>query len=152
LDNRKLSFLNVYGPCQDHKVFWEALDGSGLLSHKDLILAGDLNFTTSPAEVWGKSSLLDTLAGFFKSLFQMNGLVDVAPVEKVPTWRNDREGDACITKRLDRFYLDEALLSTIQRFRTWVEYPYLSDHAPALLEFGIGFSTVASPFKLNLIG
>jgi hypothetical protein len=54
LDNMKLSFLNVYGPCQERKAFWEALDGSGLLRHKDLIMANDLNFTTSPEEVWGK--------------------------------------------------------------------------------------------------
>jgi hypothetical protein len=96
-----------------------------------------------------KSVLLDTLASFFKSLFHMNGLVDVAPVEKMPTWRNDRASDACITKRLDRFHLAKALLSTVQRFRTWVEYPYLSNHAPVLLEFGIYFPIVASSFKLN---
>jgi hypothetical protein len=35
------------------------------------------------------------------------------------------------------------------RYRTWVEYPYLSDHAPVLLQLGIGMPTVAHPFKFN---
>jgi hypothetical protein len=74
------------------------LDGSGLLRHKDLIMVGDLNFTTSPDEVWGTSALFDPLAGYFKTLFQKNCLVDFVPVEKVPTWRNGRAGDDSIAK------------------------------------------------------
>jgi len=30
-----------------------------------------------------------------------------------------------------------------------VEYPYISDHAPALLQLGMGFPIVAHPFKFN---
>jgi hypothetical protein len=86
MDNRKISLLNVYRPCQDHKCFWETVDGKGLLAHKDLIIVGDMNFTTSTEEVWGQSTLVDSLAGFFKSLFIKNNLVDVVPVEVVPTW------------------------------------------------------------------
>jgi hypothetical protein len=89
------------------------LEDSGFLRHNDLILVGDLNLTTSLAEVWGKSTQLDSLTGFFKSLFQKNDLVDVAPVKKVSTWRNGRTCDACMTKRLDRFILAETLLSSI---------------------------------------
>ena len=44
-DKRKVSFLNVYGPCQDRKNFWEKVDGRGLLDHGDLIMDGDVNFT-----------------------------------------------------------------------------------------------------------
>jgi hypothetical protein len=69
LDKRKLSFLNLYGPCQDRKVFWEALKDVGLLSQNDLILAGDLNLITSSNEYWGISTQIDSLAGFFKALF-----------------------------------------------------------------------------------
>jgi hypothetical protein len=56
VDKRKLSFLNLYGPCQDRKVFWEALEDVGLLSLNDLILAGDLNLITSSYELWGLSA------------------------------------------------------------------------------------------------
>jgi hypothetical protein len=45
MDNRKITLLNVYGPCQDRKAFWDSVDGSGLLAHKDLIIVGDMNFT-----------------------------------------------------------------------------------------------------------
>jgi hypothetical protein len=31
-----------------------------------------------------------------------------------------------------------------------VEYPYISDHAPVLLQLGMGFPIVAYPFKFNL--
>jgi len=86
VDKRKLSFLNMYGPCQDRKIFWEALENAGILSHKDLILAGDLNLITSSDELWGLSAHLDSLVGFFNTLFHRNGLVDVAPPKKVATW------------------------------------------------------------------
>jgi hypothetical protein len=66
MDKRKVSFLNVYDPCQDRKIFWEKVDGRGLLAHDDLIMAGDMNFTTSSEEVWGASALVDSLAAFFK--------------------------------------------------------------------------------------
>jgi endonuclease/exonuclease/phosphatase family metal-dependent hydrolase len=49
-------------------------------------------------------------------------------------------GDECISKRLDRFLVVESLISTVQKFRTWVEYPFLSDHAPILMEFGSCFA------------
>jgi hypothetical protein len=98
LDKRKLSLLNVYGPCQDRKDLWVSVEASGILAQKDLIIAGDLNFTTSSAEVWGHSALQDSLAGFFKSLFLKNSLVDVAPAEIVPTWRNGRSGVTVLQK------------------------------------------------------
>jgi len=41
----------------------------GLLAYKNLIVVGDLNFTTSAVEVSGASTHLDKLAGFFKDLF-----------------------------------------------------------------------------------
>jgi len=51
----KLSMLNVYGPCKNHKAFWEKVDRAGLLSVGDLIMAGDLNLTTNSGEIWGES-------------------------------------------------------------------------------------------------
>jgi hypothetical protein len=148
-DKRRISFLNVYGPCTDRKIFWEKVDGRGLLAHSDLIVAGDLNFTTSAKEVWGVSALLDPLAVFFKEIFLKNQLVDIPPAEVVPTWRNGRIGVEEISKRLDRVYVSEDLISSSVRYRSWVDYPFISDHALVLLQLGLSSSTVAHPFKLN---
>jgi len=41
----QLSFLNVYGPCSDRKVFWQKVWDRGLLSLKNLIVSGNFNFT-----------------------------------------------------------------------------------------------------------
>jgi hypothetical protein len=56
---------------------------------------------------------MDSLASFFKDLFQKNGLVDVAPLKKVETWRNGRLGDECISERLDRFLIHDSLISIV---------------------------------------
>jgi hypothetical protein len=53
-------------------------------------MARDMNFTTNSEEVWGVSALADPLAVFFKEIFSKNKLVDVAPAEVVPTWKNGR--------------------------------------------------------------
>jgi endonuclease/exonuclease/phosphatase family metal-dependent hydrolase len=137
-DKRKVSLLNVYGPCQDRKNFWEKVDGRGLLAHDDLIMAGDMNFMTNSEEVWGVSALADPLVVFFKEFFSKNKLVDVAPAEVVPTWRNGRSGVEGIAKRLDRIYVVEDLITSSCRYRAWVEFPFISDHAPVLLQLGEG--------------
>jgi hypothetical protein len=96
-----LNFLNVYGPCTDHKDFWERLDDLGLLAAHNLILAGDLNITTNPLETWGKKAITDPHLNFFKHLFFKNNLIDLKPAELLPTWRNGRQGPDSIAKRLD---------------------------------------------------
>jgi len=82
-DKRKVSFLNVYGPCQDRKKFWEKVDGRGLLAHDDLIMAGDMKFMTNSEEVWGVSDLADPLAIFFKELKKKQKNLVMWPL---PSW------------------------------------------------------------------
>jgi hypothetical protein len=70
LENKNsLYVLNVYGPCTDIILFWGKVASRGMLEHKKLIVAGDLNFTVSGGEVWGASTQLDQLAGYFKEFF-----------------------------------------------------------------------------------
>jgi hypothetical protein len=113
-------------------------------------LAGDLNLTTSPSEIWGKKATGDPLSGFFKSLFQRHSLIDVIPTDPLPTWKNGRAGDESISKRLDRFYIAEEVLASSQKYMSWVQLPILSDHAPIYLELEHGFPKVSYPFKFNL--
>jgi hypothetical protein len=69
VDKRRISFLNVYVPCTDRKQFWEKVDGSGMLTHGDLIIVGDMNFMTNSKEVWGATTLVDPLMAFLKVFF-----------------------------------------------------------------------------------
>jgi hypothetical protein len=129
--------------------FGLSVEAAGLLRKKKLILAGDLNLTTSPSEIWGQKATGDPLSVFFKSLFQRHSLIDVIPTNPLPTWKNGRAGAESISKRLDRFYIAEELLASSQKYRSWVQLPYLSDHAPICLELGHGFPKVSYPFKFN---
>jgi hypothetical protein len=78
-------------------------------------------------------------------------LVDILPVDVVPTWRNGRNGREEISKILDQVYISKDLISTIGRYRSWVAYPFVSDHALVLLQLENNSNSTAHPFKLNLL-
>jgi hypothetical protein len=117
---RILSILNVYGPCIEKRLFWTNLSSSGILSKKNLIIAGDLNVTLSTEEVWGGSNFSANTTGFYKSIFQVNHLIDLTLDKLVPTWRNGRSGATLTSKRLDRFLIAEDLLTGIGIYKTWL--------------------------------
>jgi hypothetical protein len=148
-DKRQIAFLNCYEPCLERKLFWDKLVSRGMLAHKNLIVVGDLNFTVSIGEVWGDTAKLDPTSGYFKGIFQENHLVDILPGDVVPTWRNGRVGRDEISKRLDRVYMSQDSISIVGRHRSWVAYPYISDHAPIMLQFDNSAYITAYPFKLN---
>ena len=47
-----LTFLsiNIYGPCVDKEHFWTSVFSSSWLSHPNIIIGGDLNFSLGEAE------------------------------------------------------------------------------------------------------
>jgi hypothetical protein len=149
-NSHPINFLNVYGPCQNKKTFWQQVESQGLLDLHNLVLAGDLNFTLNSGEIWGVSSIQDPLADFFTTLFNSHGLVDFPPAILSPTWRNGRLGKDHISKRLDRFYISDSLATTSDRIRTWVDFSYLSDHTLIFLQFGLHPKRISYPFKLNV--
>jgi hypothetical protein len=97
-NQRVINFLNVYGPCYERLLFWDRLVSKGLLATKNLILAGDLNFTTGVDEVWGPTTHLDRHAIYFTDLIKDHMLVDLALELLVPTWRNGRVGVHALQK------------------------------------------------------
>jgi hypothetical protein len=127
------------------------VEEKGLLDQRNFILAGDLNFSISIEEMWGDSALLDPLVSFFKELFSMHSLVDVHSTKLSPTWCNGRIGEAEILKRLDRVYILEELLMDSTHYRSWMETPFISDHAHVFFQLDIGVKSVAYPFKLNSV-
>jgi hypothetical protein len=120
-----------------------------LLYAKNLILAGDLNFTIGADEVWGPAAHLDRHAGFFLDMIKEHSLVDLAPDILIPTWRNGRSGDVGIEKRLDRTLVSESLLQEVGCYRSWVELPFISDHAVVITQLDFNEVRIAYPFKLN---
>jgi hypothetical protein len=66
-----------------------------------------------------------------------------------PTWRNGRAREDFIAKRLDRTLLSEDLVVATGIYRAWVEFPFISDHAPILLQLDLPPVFKAYPFKFN---
>jgi hypothetical protein len=122
-----------------------------LLSLKNLVLVGDLNLTLKVGESWGSRSNLGSLHTFFTSLFINNNLVDIQLGKLVLTWRNGRVGEAFITKRLDHFLLSEDLVLYSGIFRFWVDFPFIFDHAPILLQLELPPVYKEIPFKFNSV-
>jgi hypothetical protein len=86
---------------------------------------------------------------FFRDLFASNNLFDVQPSCLVPTWRNGRSGTAAIARRLDRFLVAEAFMISPSPPSSWVEFPFVSDHAPILLNLMPPTRLRPTPFKFN---
>jgi hypothetical protein len=77
-------------------------------------------------------------------------LIDIKPTKVVPTWRNGRIGQGAVARRLDRFLVAEDLLNDTGLYRSWVEFPYISDHAPVLLQLDLPPAYKIYPFKFNV--
>ena len=121
----------------------------GILGMPNLLLAGDLNFKLSSAEVLGLKARLDPLASYFSQHISGNKLVHLSMYPSAPTWRNGRSGAAGISKRLDRFLLSESLLPRFSFYRTWATPSDVSDHYPICLEWHPKSCAPCRPFKFN---
>jgi endonuclease/exonuclease/phosphatase family metal-dependent hydrolase len=127
----------------------DKVESKGLLDLTNLILAGDLNFTTCLGEIWGDTATQDPLVDYFNSLFQSHDLVDLHLEFLAPTWCNGKYGSTYISKWLDHFFIAESLIYVDDKIRSWVDSPFLSDHAPILLQIGTSIVHPSLPFKLN---
>jgi hypothetical protein len=67
----------------------------------------------------------------------------------VPTWRNGRHGSQSIQKHLDRVFISASLLTDTVRYRSWVSFPFVSDHAPVFFQLDYGHNKIAYPYKFN---
>lgn len=72
---------------------------------------------------------------YFKCMILDHHLIDLLPDEVVPTWRNGRIGMDSISKNLDQGLVLESLLNDVGMFQTWIDLPFVSDHAPVVAQF-----------------
>jgi len=89
------------------------------------------------------------LVDLFKSMFHSHRLIDVQPDTLALTWQNGRSGSDSIAKRLDIFLVSEDLLLEVSLYRSWVEFPYVSDHAPILLQLENTSLQKVHPFRFH---
>jgi len=146
---QEMSFLNVYGPCSNRPHFWKQLAESGLLALPNLILGGDLNIILSADEHWGGPFLQGHLEASYRALFAANNLTDIKPSCLAPTWRNGRSGNEAIARRLDRFLVAEAYLTSATCPSSWVEFSFFLDNAPILLQLTPPLLHRSFPYKFN---
>jgi len=147
----KVCLLNVYAPCRDRLPFRKKVESSGILYLENLVLGGDLNLTLGATEVWGGTSLIDPLAGYFKDLFVSTNLVDISLAHLAPTWRNGRLGQDRVAKRLDHFLVSGELVDRLGRYRCWNSFDYISNHLPVSLQVEFEYKRLHYPFKFNKI-
>jgi hypothetical protein len=147
--SEKIKILNFYAPYKYRESFWQPILDYGLLSEEGIIVGGYLNFTLSAREVWGNLARSDPLADLFSNIIPTSSLVDIHPTQMDPTWRNGRAGTTSISKILDRFLLDETLLGSHSKIRSWIINSTISDHNPIFLQFEKSSHKVSPPFKFN---
>jgi hypothetical protein len=146
---KRFTLINVYGPHSKRNTLWDNLFTKKLLNTELLILGGDLNFSLGEAESWGPNAHPNSQVVYFRHLIDSKGLIDVAPPNMLPTWRNMRTGEAKVAKTLDRFLIFESFASLPFQFRQWIGSGGESDHSPVWLDLeGFPIKPTA-PFKFN---
>eukprot|EP00253_Pinus_taeda_P019452 PITA_19452 len=141
--------INVYGPVVDREKFWSPFFAKSFMTHPNLVIGGDLNFSLGTTESWGVRARPDPLTDFFITKLASSPLVDVTPLKMRPSWRNRRIGDDWVEKKIDRFLICDSLSENLQAFRHWVGEGGLSDHFPVFLEVKGAFPKPGTPFKFN---
>eukprot|EP00253_Pinus_taeda_P003346 PITA_03346 len=145
----RIDILNVYAPCKDHASYWEHFIAFGIMENEALLIAGDLNSTLGPDEVWGKGKKVDAIGEKIKeSMLQFN-YVDICLKTLSPTWDNGRLGDAYIAKRLDRFIMHKQLMEKFGIPNSHTLPVFISDHRPVSLQWMSSKARNGYPFKFN---
>eukprot|EP00253_Pinus_taeda_P004777 PITA_04777 len=145
----EICVMNVYGPCMDRATFWRSLLNSHLMQDDNIILGGDLNFALGFSESWGHSAQVDGLSDTISALLEQHQWVDIPSARIQYTWSNNRSGDHSLARRLERFLIKEAFLTSLSRIRQWVGTGGISDHRPILLELADTSQKIKSPFNFN---
>jgi hypothetical protein len=126
------------------------MEDSGILYINNLNIVGDLNIVLFSDEVWGGTSGAGNTDIYYMELFSSKNLIDIKPAKLIPTWQNGHCGQEEIARRLYRVLVSEDLLSDASLYRSWVELPYVFDHAPVIFQLDLPPICKAYTFKLNV--
>lgn len=143
--NQTIKVINCYGPYKHREEFWLQILEDGFIFDPFVILGGYFNFTMSNREIWGPRARPDPMASLFKHILDSNHLVDVEPLQFLPTCTNGSVGDMFIAKRLDRFWASKSLLTKSRKYKSWIE----SDHSPIVLQVDFEREQWNCSFKFN---
>lgn len=75
--------------------------------------------------------------------------MDISGGSLIPTWKNGRNNENYVGKRLDRFLIVEALLNLFICFRSWVLNFSIFDNFPAMMEWSGHTAKVKYQFTFN---
>jgi hypothetical protein len=139
----------VYGTYADSVPYWEELVIAMAFDDPLMLVGGDLNFTLSYREVWGKCPKVDSQSYFFIYFIANHKLVDMNHVKLVPTWRNLRTQKEVVSKRLDIFISSEAFLSLVILIKSSVGEGGTSNHHPIILKVFPESDPTPNPLKFN---
>lgn len=142
-----IRLINVYGPCHHCEVFWEQFLTSNILQPDNIILGGDLKFSMGFLKSWGHHTQVNPLSFFFLNILENS--IDIPSANILPTWRNRRNGEDSLARRLDRFLIKDQLLGLGFIFRQWVGSGGISYHLPIFLDIRGGICKPRAPFKFN---
>lgn len=121
----------------------------GIFNYPNLILAGDLNFTTSDLEIWGEHTRRDHLSLYFSKHLDSMNMVDLIPSKIGPTWRNGRASFDGVSKRLDRFLTYFTLVPSLGCYKSWIQPSEISYHYSVCLEWNFSLKCHLYPFKFK---
>jgi hypothetical protein len=94
------------------------------------VLGGDLNFTLSLKEVWGKHPKRDPLEDFFPTGFLLITWWTRSPQKSPRHGGKGRKGGDLVAKRLDRFLVEENMLANLWIIKLLVTIGGNSNHMP----------------------
>lgn len=141
-----IRIINIYGPNLNRLSFWKNFLNSNHITH-NTVLGGHFNFSLGVGESWGHHAQIDPIAEHMSMLIDAHRLVDIPLNKKLPTWHNQRTGEAALGRRLDRFMMHEDLIPFFPLYRQWVSTGGLSDHLLILLQVSGATIKPRSPFK-----
>ncbi|KAG8482208.1 hypothetical protein CXB51_026860 [Gossypium anomalum] len=113
---------------------WDILRKVGETIRENWIIGGDFNAILDNAEKEGGRRKPTALIDDFRPVVDDLSLVDLKTDNGWFTWANNREGDAFVKERLDRFFISDNNLECFPFMATKVIRQSASDHDAILLD------------------